>query len=131
MAIRIGPNGDERDKDVANGMRYAVRNGAKIIHMRFGKSYSPFKSKAVDLEVAEAEAAGVLLVYAAGNHNNDTTPNFPNRHNKSAGKEFTNWLSASFLKKDYHFRPITQTSVREVDFFAPGADVLSTTPDNK
>lgn len=43
MAIRVVPNGDERDKDVANGIRYAVDNGAKIINMSFGKSFSPYK----------------------------------------------------------------------------------------
>src|SRR5690606_9988970 len=31
MAIRCVPDGDERDKDVANSIRYAVDNGAKII----------------------------------------------------------------------------------------------------
>ncbi len=31
------PNGDERDKDIANAVRYAVDNGAKIINMSFAK----------------------------------------------------------------------------------------------
>lgn len=43
MIIRTVPNGDERDKDVANAIRYAVENGADIINMSFGKSYSPQK----------------------------------------------------------------------------------------
>ena len=43
MAIRAVPEGDERDKDVANAIRYAVDNGAKIINMSFGKSVSPQK----------------------------------------------------------------------------------------
>jgi subtilisin family serine protease len=38
MVVRAVPNGDERDKDVANAIRYAVDNGAKVINMSFGKS---------------------------------------------------------------------------------------------
>ena len=37
MAVRMVPNGDERDKDIANAVRYAVDNGAKIINMSFGR----------------------------------------------------------------------------------------------
>src|SRR3546814_116012 len=36
MALRTVPDGDERDKDVANSIRYAVENGAKVINMSFG-----------------------------------------------------------------------------------------------
>lgn len=136
MAIRVVPNGDERDKDVANGIRYAVKNGAKIINMSFGKSYSPYKSRIVDQAVAEAEAAGVLLVHAAGNsnQNNDTAPNFPNRKNSLTGTEFSNWLEigASSFEKGLNLpAEFSNYGKRSVDFFAPGVDILSTTPDNK
>jgi subtilisin family serine protease len=47
MSVRTVPNGDERDKDVANAIRYAANNGAKVINMSFGKSYS-YDKKAVD-----------------------------------------------------------------------------------
>src|SRR5690606_36122006 len=43
IGVRAVPNGDERDKDVANSIRYAVDNGAKILNMSFGKSHSPEK----------------------------------------------------------------------------------------
>jgi len=36
MSIRTVPDGDERDKDVANAIRYAVDNGASVINMSFG-----------------------------------------------------------------------------------------------
>jgi len=86
MAIRVVPTGDERDKDVANGIRYAVDNGAKVINMSFGKSYK-WDKKIVDEAVRYAETKGVLLVHAAGNdnQNNDIDENFPNKYYE--GKE--------------------------------------------
>ncbi|WP_410479278.1 S8 family peptidase [Pedobacter nototheniae] len=81
MAIRVVPTGDERDKDVANGIRYAVDNGARVINMSFGKSYK-WDKKAVDEAVKYAETKGVLLVHAAGNDNqdNDIDENYPNKY---------------------------------------------------
>ncbi len=81
MAIRVVPEGDERDKDVANGIRYAVDNGARIINMSFGKGFK-WDKKAVDSAVKYAEQKGVLLVHAAGNDNdnNDVTENYPNKY---------------------------------------------------
>ncbi|MDO8369021.1 MAG: S8 family serine peptidase, partial [Saprospiraceae bacterium] len=43
MTVRCVPDGDERDKDVANAIYYAVDNGASVINMSFGKAYSPQK----------------------------------------------------------------------------------------
>ena len=80
MAIRVVPTGDERDKDVANGIRYAVDNGAKVINMSFGKTYK-WDKRVVDEAVKYAESKGVLLVHAAGNdnQNNDIDENYPNK----------------------------------------------------
>lgn len=133
MAVRVVPNGDERDKDVANGIRYAVDNGAKVINMSFGKAFSPYK-KVVEEAVRYAESKGVLMVHAAGNDNkdNDVQPSFPNRFDKG-GREFANWLEigASSYKKGLAL-PATFSNFgkKTVDFFAPGVDILSTTPDN-
>ena len=55
MMVRAVPDGDEHDKDVALAIRYAVDNGAKIINMSFGKSFSPGK-KWVDEAVQYAAA---------------------------------------------------------------------------
>ncbi len=81
MTIRVVPEGDERDKDVANGIRYAVDNGARIINMSFGKGYK-WDKKAVDEAVKYAETKGVLLVHAAGNDNkdNDLEENYPTKY---------------------------------------------------
>ena len=80
MGIRAVPDGDERDKDVANSIRYAVDNGAKVINMSFGKAYV-WNKAVVDSAVKYAESKDVLLVHAAGNDakNTDIEVNYPNR----------------------------------------------------
>jgi cell wall-associated protease len=81
MPIRVVPEGDERDKDVANGIRYAVDNGARIINMSFGKNYKWDKA-AVDEAIKYAQQKGVLLVHAAGNDNfnNDKAEVYPTKY---------------------------------------------------
>ncbi|MFX5751927.1 S8 family serine peptidase, partial [Acinetobacter baumannii] len=77
MILRVVPDGDEYDKDVALAIRYAVDNGAKVINMSFGKSFSPEK-RWVDSAVKYAMDKDVLLIHAAGNEaeNIDTEPNY-------------------------------------------------------
>jgi cell wall-associated protease len=133
MALRAVPNGDERDKDIANSIRYAVDNGAQIINMSFGKKFSPFKG-AVDEAVRYAEGKGVLMVHAAGNDSkdNDLIPSYPSRMDRQ-GLEFSNWLAigASSFRRGLSLPArFSNYGKRTVDLFAPGVDILSTTPDN-
>jgi hypothetical protein len=92
MMIRAVPDGDEHDKDIALAIRYAVDNGAKIVNMSFGKSFSPQKHW-VDDAVKYAESKGVLLIHAAGNDakNLDSDFNYPNPQLLN-GTRPTNWL---------------------------------------
>ncbi|WP_051311849.1 S8 family peptidase [Zooshikella ganghwensis] len=136
MVLRAVPNGDERDKDIANAVRYAVDNGASIINMSFGKSYSPNKAK-LDLAFEYASNAGVLLVHAAGNdsNNNDEKPRYPNRNFKSfPGYKISNWLdvgASSANKGEDLPASFTNFGKRTVDIFAPGVKILSTIPGNQ
>jgi Subtilisin-like serine proteases len=133
MSVRAVPNGDERDKDVANAIIYAVDNGARIINMSFGKSFSPEK-EVVDKAVKYAEQKGVLLVHAAGNdsENTDVTVNYPNRYFKD-GKEAKNWIEvgASAWGNDASFvGEFSNYGKKTVSLFAPGVEIYSTVPDN-
>ena len=134
MAVRAVPNGDERDKDVANAIIYAVDNGAQIINMSFGKKFSPHK-EVVDKAVKYAESKGVLLIHAAGNDGNDldVDANFPTRSYDKGGQAKT-WLeigaSAFGAEKDF-VGSFSNYGKKSVDLFAPGVQIYSTVPDDK
>jgi len=131
MSIRAVPNGDERDKDIANAIIYAADNGAQIINMSFGKSFSPNKD-IVDKAVKYAEAKGVLLIHAAGNDGDDldTKDNFPNKTYKGKGQA-NNWLeigASSYGDDDTFVGSFSNYGKKSVDLFAPGVEIYSTVP---
>lgn len=139
MPLRVVPDGDERDKDVANAIRYAVDNGAKIINMSFGKSYVWDKS-VVDEAVRYAQSKDVLLVHAAGNDakNTDVAKNYPTRfYSDSTGLttgSAANWIEvgASGWKNDETIMAVfSNYGKKNVDVFAPGVEINSTIPESK
>lgn len=135
MVVRAVPNGDERDKDVANAIRYAVDNGAKVINMSFGKYYTP-NQKAVDDAILYAKSKDVLLVHAAGNDakNKDIQDSYPTRK-LTDGTTASNWIevgaSSSSKKGKKLIAEFSNYGVTTVDVFAPGVDIYSTVPDGK
>lgn len=134
MIIRTVPDGDERDKDVANAIRYAAENGADIINMSFGKSYSPYKEY-VDSAIKYADSVGVLMVHAAGNDGNDidTAANYPSRYYEDGGMA-ANWITvgaSSWHEDEGLTAPFSNYGAVNVDIFAPGVDIYSTFPDNE
>lgn len=130
MIVRAVPDGDERDKDVANSIRYAVDNGAKIINMSFGKSFSPNKT-VVDEAVLYAQSKNVLIVHAAGNdaENNDTETNFPSPNIN--GKRVDNWIEVGASTPKGNAASFSNYGQASVDLFAPGLQIYSTLPSNK
>lgn len=107
MGVRVVPEGDERDKDVANGIRYAVDNGARVINMSFGKGYK-WNKEVVDEAVKYAEAKGVLLVHAAGNDNLnvDLEENYPNKYYDSPEAIAHQKKMEKLAPKPIPFRPL-------------------------
>ncbi len=129
MSVRAVPNGDERDKDVANAIRYAVDNGALVLNLSFGKSYSPEKA-AVDEAVRYAESKGALIVHASGNdgENADERPSFQTPNYLGGGRA-ANWIevgASSWHGGDSLAASFSNYGRRLVDVFAPGVDILST-----
>ncbi|MCW3118241.1 MAG: peptidase, partial [Chitinophagaceae bacterium] len=132
MMIRAIPDGDEYDKDVALGIRYAVDNGAQVINMSFGKYLSPQKQW-VDDAVQYAESKGVLLVAAAGNEKKDvdTLPHYPSPYLKSDGRKVNNWITVGASgdpKAGGLVAYFSNYGKKDVDVFAPGVKIYSSVP---
>jgi len=132
MSVRAVPDGDERDKDVALAIRYAVDNGAKVINMSFGKSWSP-NPEWVFEAFKYAEKNDVLLVHAAGNDgkNIDVSNNWPNDSPDKVTELVDNVLTVGAMSVKYDENmPATFTNYgqKNVDVFAPGVQIYSTVP---
>lgn len=126
MTVRVVPNGDEYDKDIAMGIRYAVDNGAKIINASFGKNFSPDKSL-VDDAIRYAESKGVLFVHAAGNEGRSTdgSANYPVKSYLDGG-EANNFINVGASTMKGSAAPFSNYGVESVDLFAPGFFIYST-----
>ncbi len=135
MAIRAVPDGDERDKDVANAIIYAVDNGADIINMSFGKRFSP-RQEAVEKAVRYADSKGVLMVHASGNDhkNTDETDNFPTRNYMNSKKYAKRWIevgASSWGEETNFVASFSNYGNNTVDVFTPGVAIYTTSPGNE
>ncbi|WP_438973505.1 S8 family serine peptidase [Polaribacter sp.] len=134
MTVRIVPDGDEHDKDVALGIKYAVDNGAKIINTSFGKRFSPNKNWVFDA-IQYAAAKDVLIVNAAGNDgkNIDKRASYPTDTKDMISEYADNVITigASSLSYDKDLpAPFSNYGKMNVDIFAPGVDIYATTPND-
>jgi uncharacterized protein (TIGR03000 family) len=128
MALRaLGANGAAKVDSVANSIRYAVDNGAKVINLSLGgrsRSQTEFDA------VRYARDKGVLLICAAGNNrgpndselDNDKQAEFP------ASYESDNIISVANIDRDEKLNPGSHFGTKSVHLGAPGTDILSTFP---
>lgn len=151
MVLRAVPDGDEYDKDVALAIRYAVDNGASVINMSFGKSYSPHQKEVYEA-FAYADSKGVLCIHAAGNDNSDVdvAPNFPTSKYSFQTKKLDHYLTIGSSTKDAVKKvvvpssedpskmkkmkvgalpsPFSNYGQTSVDVFAPGSEIFNAVP---
>ncbi len=134
MPIRAVPDGDEYDKDIALGIRYAVDNGAKIINMSFGKYFSPHKQWVWDA-IEYARQHDVLLVNAAGNDAKDMDQfgeniSYPN-DGENPGEDKENFITIGAHGPIFGANlpaVFSNYGKTTVDIFAPGVNIYSTVP---
>ena len=134
IPVRSTPNGDEYDKDVALAIRYAVDNGAKVINMSFGKSYSENPGWVRDAILYAAER-DVLLVHAAGNNGKDVDKEqrFPHDKDDNGNEISDNFINVGSITRFFNEALVSEFSnygKENVDIFAPGSDIHSTLPNN-
>lgn len=133
MMLRVVPDGDEYDKDVALAIRYAVDQGAKVINMSFGKAFSPEKYW-VDSAVKYAEQKDVLIVHASGNESEDIdiNSNYPNAWLTPWKTKALNFItvgaSSDLTISNSIVADFSNYGKESVDVFAPGVKIFSTLP---
>lgn len=133
MSVRVVPDGDEYDKDIALGIRYAVDNGAKIINMSFGKSFSP-EQFWVDSAIRYAAKKDVLIVHSAGNeyYNLDIKPVYPNPYSSTihdtANNVITVAASSDIFLNGTLLTDFSNYGPKVVDVLSPGNKIYSTLP---
>jgi len=116
MPVKVlGDDGKGSSTNVANGIRWAAENGAKVINMSLGGAHAQVKDDAIDY----AAGRGVTVVVAAGN-DTDLASNWCPSHTETA------ITVASF---DSANRPASSSNYGEcVDVAAPGVSIISTIP---
>ena len=131
MPVRaLGPEGWGFTSQITAGMAYAVNNGADVISLSLGGGYNPM----YDAPVAQAHAAGVVVVAAAGNESwvftddpftwdspvcNDGPNLGVDNFVLGVAATDSNDVIADFTNRD-------ASSYKFVDVCAPGVGVLST-----
>ena len=136
MALRAVPDGDEYDKDIALAIRYAVDNGAKVINTSFGKYYAQ-NPEWVYEAIKYAAKNDVLIVNAAGNEglslDDPANKVYPNDQLDNITEMSNTFLTVGALAPKYGSELLANFSnygASNVDVFAPGVDIYSTTPEN-
>lgn len=132
--LAIPTGGYENDKDVALAIMYAVDNGAKVINMSFGKTFSA-NPEWVNEALQYADKQNVLVIAGAGNDgsNSDLKPFYPIDYDENTHKEFCqNFIKVGGITysgdKDF-LASFTNYGKKTVDIFAP-AYFLKTTDAN-
>jgi cell wall-associated protease len=133
MGVRVVPDGDEYDKDIALGIKYAVDNGAKIINMSFGKSFSP-EQIWVDQALRYAAAKDVLIIHSAGNeyYDLDQKSVYPNPYSSSLNDTARNMITVAASSDDIInstlLTDFSNYGPKIVDVLSPGNKIYSTLP---
>lgn len=119
MAIKVFPNA--YDSRCAAGIKYAVDNGAKVINNSYGPTSRRPSNPVIEDAVSYAYSKGVIVVFAAGNSNDDVQYYSPANYSKviAVGATDINDKRASFSNYG-----------AQVAISAPGVSILSLRPNS-
>ncbi len=113
-------------KNSALAIEWAVNHGAQIINYSGG---GPEFSEEEYLAIKKAEAAGVLIVAAAGNERQDI--DMVSNYYYPASYGLSNIISVAGIDIDNNLFKSSNWGKRKVDVAAPGEKIYSTFPINK
>lgn len=104
--------------NVSRGIRWAVRQGVDIISMSLG---APVRVQQVRKAIQFAASKGIPTFVAAGNAGNTKKVFFPANYPET--------IAIGAIDKDFKRAKFSNTG-ENLDFMAPGVDIMSTVPDN-
>jgi len=134
MPVVMVATGDEHDKDVALAIRYAVDNGASVINMSWGKTYSTNEGWVHDA-IKYAETHDVLLVKSAGNSGKNTDKEKYYLNDYLDEEEIVNNLivvgASHYEVNEKLITSFSNYGKKSVDIFAPGIYIYTTETDNR
>ena len=123
MAVKaLDATGGGYVADIVAGIRFAVDNGAHIINASFAGS----ESKTIRDAVLYAQAAGVIIVAAAGNEKTDN-PAYSYPAAYSINTNINNVISVGAIDQSGELADFSNYG-NWVDIAAPGVNILSTWP---
>lgn len=135
MPICISGYGSEHDKDIALAIRYAVDNGAKVINISLGKLLSLHKEWVFEA-FKYAEQHDVIIVSSAGDSSLNLTEinyYYPNDNVDNTAEVSNNFLLVGASTYDPNEKLVASFSnygTIDVDIFAPGIEIFTTTVNN-
>ncbi|SEC01209.1 Subtilase family protein [Tenacibaculum sp. MAR_2009_124] len=137
MPLTIVGYGSTHDKDIALAIRYAVDNGAKVINMSFGKSFSLYKNM-VDDAIKYAEKHNVVIITSAGNNNHDMDRNskfnYPDDRDSDKKEFVSNFIKVGGTSRNTNSKlkyTMSNYGSENVDLFAPAKDIYTSVPNNE
>ncbi|HJV17182.1 MAG TPA: S8 family serine peptidase, partial [Bacillales bacterium] len=123
-AVKVLRNdGSGNMSDIISGIDWAITNKMNMINLSLGSTES---SNILEETINKASKAGILVIAAAGNNGNSNgtgdTVNYPARYDSVIA------VGATDIWKQ---RASFSSTGNEVDFVAPGVNILSTVLDNQ
>ncbi|MFM8858446.1 MAG: S8 family serine peptidase, partial [Actinomycetota bacterium] len=120
MPVRVlNDRGSGYASDVAEGLIWAANNGAQVVNLSLG---SPQQSEAMSKAVEYAIARGVTVIAANGNDGSNAALSYP--------AAYPGVVAVGATTKS-NTRAFFSSQNSSVDIAAPGADILSTLPNNR
>jgi len=128
MPVKVfGKNGKAEPTHVAQGIRYAVDNGAKVINMSLGGNEAALKKSGLWAQMPEmkeaiayAQSKGVVVIVASGNDGKDDISNY-------YPASLPDVLTVGAVNAAHKRAPFSNGG-NELEVTAPGVDILSAYP---